>query len=70
MSPVATAALGRSMTGTLIWASSLKVTRVSLCGLLGDGPLKGLLPWEMRKGSSGLCSGAVGGSAVKGLWKT
>lgn len=43
MSPVATAALGRLMTGTLILASSLKGKESITLRLLGDGPLKGVV---------------------------
>jgi len=43
MSPVATAALGRVMTGTLILASSLKGEENITLRLLGDGPLKGVV---------------------------
>lgn len=43
MSPVATAALGRLMTGTLILASSLKGDESITLRLLGDGPLKGVV---------------------------
>jgi len=43
MSPVATAALGRLMTGTLILASSLKGEENFTLRLLGDGPLKGVV---------------------------
>jgi molecular chaperone Hsp33 len=41
MSPVATAALGRLMTGALILASSLKGEESITLRLLGDGPLEG-----------------------------
>ncbi|KUO79024.1 MAG: molecular chaperone Hsp33 [Desulfosporosinus sp. BRH_c37] len=43
MSPVATAALGRLMTGTLILASSLKGDESITLRLLGDGPLQGVV---------------------------
>ncbi|HBW38426.1 Hsp33 family molecular chaperone HslO [Desulfosporosinus sp. BICA1-9] len=43
MSTVATAALGRLMTGTLILASSLKGTESITLRLLGDGPLEGVV---------------------------
>jgi molecular chaperone Hsp33 len=43
MSPVATAALGRLMTGALILASSLKGDESITLRLLGDGPLKGVV---------------------------
>ena len=43
MSPVATAALGRLMTGTLILASSLKGDESITVRLLGDGPLDGVV---------------------------
>ncbi|HEY8875427.1 MAG TPA: Hsp33 family molecular chaperone HslO [Desulfosporosinus sp.] len=43
MSPVATAALGRLMTGTLILASSLKGDESITVRLLGDGPLGGVV---------------------------
>lgn len=43
MSPVATAALGRLMTGTLILASSLKGEEGITLRLLGDGPLEGVV---------------------------
>jgi len=43
MSPVATAALGRLMTGTLILASSLKGEESITLRLLGDGPLEGVI---------------------------
>ncbi|ODA40940.1 Hsp33 family molecular chaperone HslO [Desulfosporosinus sp. BG] len=43
MSPVATAALGRLMTGTLILASSLKGEENITLRLLGDGPLQGVV---------------------------
>lgn len=43
LSPVATAALGRLMTGTLILASSLKGDESITLRLLGDGPLKGVV---------------------------
>ena len=43
MSPVATAALGRLMTGTLILASSLKGEESITLRLLGDGPLEGVV---------------------------
>ena len=43
MSPVATAALGRLMTGTLILASSLKGDESVTLRLLGDGPLEGVV---------------------------
>ncbi len=43
MSPVATAALGRLITGTLILASSLKGDESITLRLLGDGPLKGVV---------------------------
>ncbi len=43
MSPVATAALGRLMTGTLILASSLKGDESITLRLLGNGPLKGVV---------------------------
>lgn len=43
MSPVATAALGRLMTGTLILASSLKGDESTTVRLLGDGPLEGVV---------------------------
>jgi len=43
MSPVATAALGRLMTGTLILASSLKGDESITLRLLGGGPLKGVV---------------------------
>ena len=42
-SPVATAALGRLMTGALILASSLKGDESITLRLLGDGPLKGVV---------------------------
>jgi len=42
-SPVATAALGRSMTGALILASSLKGEESVTLRLLGDGPLGGVV---------------------------
>ncbi|HEY8909225.1 MAG TPA: Hsp33 family molecular chaperone HslO [Desulfosporosinus sp.] len=43
MSPVATAALGRLMTGALILASSLKGDESITLRLLGDGPLEGVV---------------------------
>lgn len=43
MSPVATAALGRLMTGALIFASSLKGDESVTLRLLGDGPLEGVV---------------------------
>ncbi|EGW38640.1 Hsp33 family molecular chaperone HslO [Desulfosporosinus sp. OT] len=43
MSPVATAALGRLMTGALILASSLKGEESITLRLLGDGPLEGVV---------------------------
>ncbi|HZK83499.1 MAG TPA: Hsp33 family molecular chaperone HslO [Desulfosporosinus sp.] len=43
MSPVATAALGRLMTGTLILACSLKGDESVTLRLLGDGPLAGVV---------------------------
>ena len=43
LSPVATAALGRLMTGTLILASSLKGDESITLRLLGDGPLEGVV---------------------------
>ena len=43
MSPVATAALGRLMTGTLILACSLKGEESITLRLLGDGPLEGVV---------------------------
>lgn len=43
LSPVATAALGRLMTGTLILASSLKGDESVTLRLLGDGPLQGVV---------------------------
>jgi len=43
MSPVATAALGRLMTGTLILASSLKGDESVTLRLLGEGPLEGVV---------------------------
>jgi len=43
LSPVATAALGRLMTGTLILASSLKGDGSITLRLLGDGPLEGVV---------------------------
>ncbi|TGE32746.1 Hsp33 family molecular chaperone HslO [Desulfosporosinus sp. Sb-LF] len=43
MSPVATAALGRLMTGDLILASSLKGEENITLRLLGDGPLEGVV---------------------------
>ena len=43
MSPVATAALGRLMTGALILACSLKVEESITLRLLGDGPLEGVV---------------------------
>lgn len=43
MSPVATAALGRLMTGALILASSLKGDENITLRLLGDGPLEGVI---------------------------
>ena len=43
LSPVATAALGRLMTGTLILASSLKGNESITVRLLGDGPLEGVV---------------------------
>ncbi|KGK90485.1 molecular chaperone Hsp33 [Desulfosporosinus sp. HMP52] len=43
MSPVATAALGRLMTGALILASSLKGDESITLRLLGDGPLQGVV---------------------------
>ncbi|AET70126.1 disulfide bond chaperone [Desulfosporosinus orientis DSM 765] len=43
MSPVATAALGRLMTGALILASSLKGDESITLRLLGDGPLDGVV---------------------------
>ncbi len=43
MSPVATAALGRLLTGTLILASSFKGDESVTLRLLGDGPLKGVV---------------------------
>lgn len=43
LSPVATAALGRLMTGALIMASSLKGEESVTLRLLGDGPLKGVV---------------------------
>ena len=43
MSPVATAALGRLMTGTLILASALKGEESITLRLLGDGPLEGVV---------------------------
>lgn len=43
MSPVATAALGRLMTGALILASSLKGEESVTLRLLGDGPLEGVV---------------------------
>lgn len=43
MSPVATAALGRLMTGALILACSLKGDKSITLRLLGDGPLKGVV---------------------------
>ncbi|HBV85839.1 MAG TPA: Hsp33 family molecular chaperone HslO [Desulfosporosinus sp.] len=43
MSPVATAALGRLMTGALILASSLKGEENVTLRLLGDGPLGGVV---------------------------
>ncbi|MDA8227201.1 MAG: Hsp33 family molecular chaperone HslO [Desulfitobacterium hafniense] len=42
-SPVATAALGRLMTGTLFLASSLKGEEAVTTRLLGDGPLGGVV---------------------------
>ena len=42
-SPVATAALGRLMTGNLILASSLKGEESVTLRLLGDGPLEGVV---------------------------
>jgi len=43
LSPVATAALGRLMTGALILASSLKGDESITLRLLGDGPLEGVV---------------------------
>lgn len=43
LSPVAAAALGRLMTGTLILASSLKGEESITMRLLGDGPLEGVV---------------------------
>ncbi|EHQ91453.1 Hsp33 family molecular chaperone HslO [Desulfosporosinus youngiae] len=43
MSPLATAALGRSMTGALVLASSLKGEENVTLRLLGDGPLGGVV---------------------------
>ncbi|WP_407307580.1 Hsp33 family molecular chaperone HslO [Desulfosporosinus sp. SB140] len=43
LSPVAAAALGRLMTGTLILASSLKGDESITLRLLGDGPLQGVV---------------------------
>ncbi|KLU64657.1 33 kDa chaperonin [Desulfosporosinus acididurans] len=43
LSPVAAAALGRLMTGTLILASSLKGDESVTLRLLGDGPLQGVV---------------------------
>ncbi len=43
MSPVATAALGRLMTGTLILACSLKGEESMTLRLLADGPLEGVV---------------------------
>ncbi len=43
MSPVATAALGRLMTGALIMACSLKGEESVTLRLLGDGPLEGVV---------------------------
>ena len=43
MSPVATAALGRLMTGALILACSLKGEESITLRLLGDGPLEGVV---------------------------
>ena len=43
MSPVATAALGRLMTGALILACSLKGDESITLRLLGDGPLEGVV---------------------------
>ncbi|MDQ7094754.1 Hsp33 family molecular chaperone HslO [Desulfosporosinus sp. PR] len=43
LSPVAAAALGRLMTGTLILASSLKGEESITLRLLGDGPLQGVV---------------------------
>lgn len=43
MTPVATAALGRLMTGTLILACSLKGEESITLRLLGDGPLEGVI---------------------------
>jgi molecular chaperone Hsp33 len=43
LSPVATAALGRLMTGTLILASSMKGNESITLRLLGDGPLQGVV---------------------------
>lgn len=50
MSPVATAALGRLMTGTLILASSLKGDESITVRLLGDGPLKGVVAVSNAQG--------------------
>ncbi|AFM42555.1 disulfide bond chaperone [Desulfosporosinus acidiphilus SJ4] len=43
LSPVAAAALGRAMTGTLILASSLKGDESVTLRILGDGPLQGVV---------------------------
>ena len=43
LSPVATAALGRLMTGALILASSLKGDESITLRLLGDGPIEGVV---------------------------
>lgn len=50
LSPVATAALGRLMTGALILASSLKSDESVTLRLLGDGPLKGVIAVGNSKG--------------------
>jgi len=51
LSPVATAALGRLMTGALILASSLKGDENITLRLLGDGPLEGVVAVANAQGN-------------------